>query len=327
MGRDKGEIIMRGALQIHKIEVPTPFEVGPVNVYFLESKPLTLIDTGPKTSEAINALEFGLREIGYSLDELGRVIITHGHLDHHGLAKAIKTKSNARIYVHPRDAKIVSHFESEIQRYLKLFEEFSIHSGMPRDLFAKGIGYLRAIAKACESVEVDFLIEDGDFIDLNDLKLRVIHTPGHSPGSLCFYLEDYGTLFSGDTLLKDITPNPSITPEDGGLLNYLKSLHKLQGLDLEVIYPGHGETIVHPRELIQKILEHHEIRKNQVLKAISSSPRSIFEISKAIFGELPISEILLGVREIAGHLEILELENKVETIHRDNINYYKAKES
>ncbi|MEM2925567.1 MAG: MBL fold metallo-hydrolase [Methanocellales archaeon] len=310
---------------IHKIELPTPFEVGSVNSYLLKSKPLTLIDTGPKTIEALSALELGLRKMGYSLDELGKVIITHGHLDHHGLAKIIKAKSNARIYVHARDAEIVSHFESEIQRYLKLFEEFSIRSGMPRDLFAKVAGYFKTIAEACESVEVDFLIEDGDFIDLNDLKLRVIHTPGHSPGSICLYLEDYGTLFSGDTLLKDITPNPAITPEDGGLLDYLKSLQKLQGLDLEVIYPGHGEAIEHHRELILKTFVHHEIRKNQVLKAIASRPRSIFEISKAIFGELPISEILLGVREIAGHLEILELENKVETIQRNNIKYYIAR--
>jgi glyoxylase-like metal-dependent hydrolase (beta-lactamase superfamily II) len=319
---------MRCTFPIHRIEVPTPFEVGTVNVYLLESEALTLIDTGPKTSQAVNALEQGLKEIGYSIEELDRVVITHGHLDHLGLANMIKVKvrSNASIYVHARDAIIVSHFESEVKRYITLFEEFSIRSGVPRDLLVKVVGYFKAMVGACESVEVDFLVDDGDSIDLNDLKLRVIHTPGHSPGSLCLYLEDYGILFSGDTLLKDITPNPSITPEDGGLLDYLKSLSKLQELNIEVVFPGHGEMIENHREVIQKILKHHQLRENQVLEALSSSPKSIFEISKTIFGELPVSEVLLGVREIAGHLEILKLENKLEIIHRGGIDYYMAKE-
>lgn len=313
-------------IPVHKIEVPTPFEVGPVNVYLLESEPLTLIDTGPKTREAANALEQGLKEAGYSVEEVGRILITHGHLDHHGMANYIKARSRAGIYVHPGDAKIVSDFENEIKRYMALFEEISLRSGVPKDLLEKVAGYFRAISRACESAGVDFLIEDGESIDLKDFKLRAIHTPGHSPGALCFYLEDHKILFSGDTLLRDITPNPSMTPEDGGLLNYLRSLARIQELDIEVVFPGHGRVIENHKEIIQKILEHHEIRKQHILKKLSSSPKSIFELSKTIFGDLPISEVLLGVREITGHLEILVHENKVEMLHRNGIDYYRAKE-
>lgn len=312
---------------IHKIEVPTPFEVGPVNVYLLESEPLTLIDTGPRTREALNALEQELMKAGYSFEDIGNIVITHGHLDHHGLANAIKTRSSAKLYVHKLDSKIVSYFEEEIKRYLEFFEATCIRSGVPEKLLGMISKYFKSMVKTCESAEVDFLIEDQDLIRVRDFALRVIHTPGHSPGSICLYFEERGILFSGDTLLSDITPNPSIDPGGGGLLSYLKSIEKLQMVDIKVAYPGHHGIIENHREVIKKIFEHHEIRKSRVLQAISSHPKTVFEISKSLFGDLPVSEVLLGVREVAGHLEILEIEDKVELRMINGIGYYSAKEA
>ncbi len=315
---------MQSKLQFHKISVPTPFEVGPVNVYLLESEPLTLIDTGPKTRDALNALEKGLRERGYSIEDIGNIVITHGHLDHHGLANAVKKRSNAKLYVHKLDSKIVSHFEAEIRRYFEFFEATCIRSGVPEKLLGKISRYFKFVTKTCESAEVDFLIEDQETVSLKDFDLSVIHTPGHSPGSICLYHEAQGILFSGDTLLSDITPNPSIDPGGGGLLNYLKSIERLQQMDIAVAFPGHHGIIENHREVIKKIFEHHEIRKNKVMRTISSQPRSIFEISKSLFGDLPVSEVLLGVREVAGHLEILESEDKVEPETKNGIEYYRA---
>lgn len=82
---------------IHLLSIPTPFPVGPVNVYLLEGEPLTLIDAGPLTDDAFEALKAGLKELGYSLKDIEQLIITHAHHDHFGQAGRIVEESGAPV--------------------------------------------------------------------------------------------------------------------------------------------------------------------------------------------------------------------------------------
>ena len=77
-------------MRIIPISVPTPFYIGPVNVYLIAEDPLTIIDTGPKTKEAIDALRAGLRSAGFLVSDLRRIVLTHAHEDHCGLARAVR---------------------------------------------------------------------------------------------------------------------------------------------------------------------------------------------------------------------------------------------
>ena len=88
-------------MRVVPISVPTPFYIGPVNVYLIAEDPLTIIDTGPKTKEAIEALRAGLRNAGFLVSDLRRIVLTHAHEDHCGLAKSLRDEAkNAEVFVH-----------------------------------------------------------------------------------------------------------------------------------------------------------------------------------------------------------------------------------
>src|SRR4051794_18300000 len=86
-----------GAAAIHRLEVPTPFAVGAVNAYLIEDEPLTLVDCGPNSATALAALERLLGEHGHALADIERVLITHQHMDHVGLAGLVAERSGAEV--------------------------------------------------------------------------------------------------------------------------------------------------------------------------------------------------------------------------------------
>ena len=88
-------------MKIVPISVPTPFYVGPVNVYLIAEEPVTLIDTGPKTREALEALKEGLRRARFRVSDIRRIVLTHAHEDHCGLAKSLRDEAkDAEVFVH-----------------------------------------------------------------------------------------------------------------------------------------------------------------------------------------------------------------------------------
>ncbi|MDT7605269.1 MAG: hypothetical protein QOF61_3266, partial [Acidobacteriota bacterium] len=88
-------------MKIIPISVPTPFYIGPVNVYLIAEDPVTLIDTGPKTKEAIEALRDGLRRARFRVADIRRIVLTHAHEDHCGLAKQVRDEAkDAEVLVH-----------------------------------------------------------------------------------------------------------------------------------------------------------------------------------------------------------------------------------
>ncbi|MFN7928514.1 MAG: MBL fold metallo-hydrolase [Blastocatellia bacterium] len=87
-------------MQIEKLVIPTPFPVGPINIYLLVDDPLTLVDTGPKTDAAKEALTTQLHNLGFRITDIQRIILTHTHEDHCGLASWLQQQCGAPVYVH-----------------------------------------------------------------------------------------------------------------------------------------------------------------------------------------------------------------------------------
>src|SRR5215213_2864995 len=192
-------------MKIIPIAVPTPFPVGDVNVYLIKDEPLTLIDTGPKTPEAVKALRTRLARHGVKLSDIRRIILTHAHEDHCGLAKTIRDEAgNAEILVHGWET---GHLFGRLEK--QEHHKLIVRAGVPDEVWHKMQDYYESFRLLTDA------LEDGDFKELRDESelefksgvLKVLHTPGHTPGSCSFIRESNRTLLCGDCVLKRITPN------------------------------------------------------------------------------------------------------------------------
>jgi hydroxyacylglutathione hydrolase len=180
-----------------------------------------LVDTGMpgKTKE----LEKELKQLGIDPDEILTIVITHHHFDHTGSLDKMKKFTNARVAVHMDDSKYVSGEEKQ-----------------PGPLFMKPFIALISLIYNIKPVTPDILLKEGDNIGDYD----VIHTPGHTPGSICLYNPLNKTCFVGDNLRysdgKLESPTGRLLPDSE---NYKLSMKKLGDLDIETILTGHGEPV------------------------------------------------------------------------------------
>jgi glyoxylase-like metal-dependent hydrolase (beta-lactamase superfamily II) len=158
---------------------------------------------------------------------------------------------------------------------------------------------------------------------------RTLHCPGHSPGLICFHWPEKKILFTGDHLLKEITPNPILNVSENifplrypSLREYLTSLEKIERMDLSLLLPGHGEQIHDAKGLIQKVFSHHKERMDLVIGFLSKGEKTPFEIATDLFPSVPPFEVFLGISEAVGHLEILREKRMVGVKEKEGKDYY-----
>jgi glyoxylase-like metal-dependent hydrolase (beta-lactamase superfamily II) len=197
------------------------------NAFLIKGEELTLIDTG-MPGNAGRILSF-IESIGGSPTKLTRLLLTHCHWDHIGSAAELKRKTPVKILAHPEDKPYINGEKPQSQPSLL----------NPLGLLIRAITALYQT----EPVAVDCLLTDNQEID-SPKKLKVIHTPGHTPGSICFYLPESKVLFLGDAVNhrmnrlslppKLFTANPAQARD---------SLKKLLQLDCKILCFGHGNPI------------------------------------------------------------------------------------
>jgi glyoxylase-like metal-dependent hydrolase (beta-lactamase superfamily II) len=311
---------------IYAIPIPMPFppDLVTANVYAVGKGPITLIDTGPKIPGSFEFVRKKLHLAGFVLSDIERIIITHGHVDHFGLAASICEAAEHPIqcYLHPEDKWRVVSEDFHAEMWSKGMKQFAAISDIPQreiQKMRKRFSSFRELADPLKNVSP---MEEGDEFAGDGYHLKVIHTPGHSPGACCLYEFQQKILFSGDHIIKHITPNPLIEinrnhlrdPFYQSLKAYLNSLNKLIGLDVRFVLPGHGEYIEDLSGIISAYRVHHQERMDLVWHALKKKSRPMYHLIDDVFPFVPENDMFLAVSEIFVHLEILVNEGRAALI-------------
>src|SRR6516164_2171643 len=148
---------------IVQIQAPLP-HIGSVNIWLLGGEPLTLIDTGPRSDEALSALEAGLRREGLCVEDIELVVPTHHHLDHTGLIATIVARSGARVAALDRAADYGAHYVERSDADRAFSRELMRHHGVPDERIDANEGFWNYIRDTSESYRTDVRLSDGDLV-------------------------------------------------------------------------------------------------------------------------------------------------------------------
>lgn len=317
-------------MKVIPIALPTPFPVGDVNIYLIKDDPLTLVDTGPKTPEAIRSLRENLARYGVKVSDVRRIVLTHAHEDHCGLAKTIRDEAkNAEIYIHNWETgHLFGRLAREEQRSLVR------RAGVSDEIWRKIEEFyasFRFLTDALEDGDFKELI-DGAELEFSSGTWRVLHTPGHTPGSCSLLREANRTLLAGDCILKRITPNPILSPDPinpqkrfHSLAEYLVSLAKIRNYSPTFIYTGHGEPVTDYEEIFNRYVRTINERQAKVLSLVDKTGATAFEIAQKLFPQSSEkdSQLFLAVSETVAHLDYAESERKIQVEMKEGIEFYR----
>jgi glyoxylase-like metal-dependent hydrolase (beta-lactamase superfamily II) len=299
--------------------IPVPIPNNPlryVSSYaFGTGAGLVLIDPGWNADASWQALVAGLASIGASPGDVRGVLVTHMHFDHLGLAGRVRAASGAWVAIHPADLAVLAGPRmSDAATAVAQETGFLRSLGASADEAAEAVGPAHGFYAAFLSTALpDRELRDGDLADVPGWRLRAVHTPGHTPGHLCFVDEASRRLFAGDHILPRITPNISLMwgEDQEPLADYLVSLAKVRELDVDEIMPAHEWRFRGLAERADGIAAHHERRLAELLAVIAAHPG---ETSWFLAGQLTWSRTwdqysgrmrISAVTETAAH--VLEL--------------------
>lgn len=318
---------------VHKLQFEIPYSVQPVNMYLVEGEPLTLIDTGPIMEEVSETIPATLAELGHPPSSIERIIITHHHPDHMGLASRFKDASGGEVVCHRMGLGPVSDYWEESVRLREYLVGLSPFMGLDAEMVKSTLSTSYQWDDVAEPVSVDRQVEDGDLLAGQPYDLEVVYTPGHSIDHICLFLREKELLFTGDMLLNTITPNPDMYPpwqseERSGLPDYVRSLEKIRELDIAVALPGHGASIEDFAARVDQVLIHHDERLSFLLGALGGEDMTVIQLTGELLthieAEPSVENVFLGMREVFGHLVILEQQGRVIHDVRNGTAYYHA---
>jgi len=296
--------------------VPLPLPVNglpSVFSYFIldSAGDLHLIDAGWDSEASWSAFGDALDRLGFSLDRIRTVTVTHFHPDHLGMAERIRTTSGARVGLlagEQRTLDLIANpaaFEEQHDRSM-------LDWGVPQDLWAQ-LHAPSAVGVDFAEFHADVELAEGDVLDIPGRHLRVLATPGHTSGELSLHDEDAAILYSGDHLLPNQFPGIGLggQPLTNPIADYLASLEKVEALgDIEVD-PGHGWRFSGLRERVETTRRHHLARSAEIAAILErgGSP-SVWEVASRVswtagWENLRPSERLSALGQTALHIDYL----------------------
>jgi len=311
---------------IETLPLPTPFPVGPVNVHLIRRDPITLIDSGPLTGEAWDALGAGLKRFGLEVSDVKRILLTHGHQDHYGLAEKVADASGATLYGGRLDHR---NFRQERSHGLLLEDMARAGFGLLPRLAV--VASVTAVDRFAKPLEVWDELSGGETLPGDGWSVVVRSTPGHTPGSLTFSIPEAGVLFTGDTVLKEITPNAVVDedPEESGrpfrsVTRYFETLDELGRTSGDAtLLTGHGAPVTNWSAHRKTLDRRYKLRVGQIESELAKGPATVRDLVAAIFPRVKTLNVFLAYSEVLGFLMYLEDAGRVEKLASSTRDHYR----
>ncbi|HEY4441057.1 MAG TPA: MBL fold metallo-hydrolase [Candidatus Elarobacter sp.] len=285
-----------------------------INGYLLaDDDGFTLVDCGWKADDVLAALHAGLAEHGRTLADVARLLITHVHFDHYGLAGTLMRAGVPMLAMHPKDWETAQYHLTDPVAFDREADAWITRNGFEAVADVEDeLHHHRT-----ELTQPTHLLEDGAEVG----RLRAMWTPGHTPGHLCFFDRVTGKLFTGDHVLDPVTPHVGVWRDGRGnpLGAYEKSLHAVAASGAAGALPAHGEPFADVGGRVDELLAHHRHRERQILDALERGAASAAAVAAALpwrrrgdpFEQLPDMHKQFAVAETIAHLEHLRANDLV----------------
>jgi glyoxylase-like metal-dependent hydrolase (beta-lactamase superfamily II) len=296
------------------MKIPIPNNpLGNINAYLINTPDGSLlIDSGWNTEEAFESLKTQIESTGVTLADIKYIAITHIHPDHYGLVGRLEKYNQAKLIIHKIERSFLNARYLNTEELLNEMEHWLRINGVPANDHAaftqESLAFLGLVDTALPVQEV----QGGEHILLDDFDLKIVWTPGHSPGHICFYEQNRKILFAGDFILEKITPNISMSNQTSSnpLINYINSLNQVKSFDIDHILPGHGKSFTGFSERANQLIAHHEQRLEEMLALFQNEQKTAYQISLATkwflpWERLPAFSKRMAVTETLAHLELL----------------------
>jgi len=242
-----------------------PFTFAGTNSYVIGRGKVAVVDPGPADQRHIDAMLKALEG-----ETVTHILITHTHRDHSPAAAAIKQATGAKTYA------------------------YGPHGG------GKALMGEQVEAGGDMDFVPDVLLTHEEIIKQDGWTVQAVHTPGHTSNHMCFALLEEKALFTGDHILSWSTT--IVSPPDGDMNDYMKSLDILLARDEEVIWPAHGDKILNPGEFVQAYKDHRLQRYDQINNLLAQGPSTIPQMVPTMYAAVDKALHPAAQRSVLAHM-------------------------
>jgi glyoxylase-like metal-dependent hydrolase (beta-lactamase superfamily II) len=296
--------------------IPVPFPGNPMrytlSYLLLGDGDAVLIDPGWDSEAGMDHLTAGLGQAGLGPTDLTGIVATHFHSDHLGMAARLRTASGAWVALGEREVRRLSAAEDP-DLVLRTHREELTLWGVPADRLAEVAMNHLNLTHLQNLADPDLRLTDGSLVPAKGLDLRVVTTPGHSPGHICLVDEPHGLIFSGDHVLPRISPHIALElpGPSNPLADYYDSLDLIGFEDEMEVCPAHEYRFSGMQRRVAQLTDHNRERSAEVLRVLEAHrPETVWDIARHLtwsrgWESLQAFSLRLAISETASHVVYL----------------------
>ena len=315
-----------------QVKIPVPLALKTVNSYLLkdQNKGYVWVDPGLNTEHIQELWQQVFSHLGITPKQITKIVCTHQHPDHFGLAGYAQQLTDAPVYLSESGFAYANELWGENEVFAaQLSELFSCHQ-VPSTLIEAIVDNLNWFKTVVYPFpEVTTLAANSELI-IGEQSWTTIETSGHAKGHMMLYNTVTKQMICGDQVLPRITPHVGVVPgeeEERPLFQFLSCLNQIKHIDVNEIFPGHGDKFLNWGSRIEAIISHHERRLTKLVQLVHERETlSAFEASNLVFGihlHKQPQNLRFAITEMIAHLDYLVEQDKlIKQFNNNGLIYY-----